>query len=719
VKLWVIVAFLGILGTICYAAGTTNKGADTLGASSDSIVVLGPMTVFGLKPLTTSSAEDALLQIGRIPGGASVRPADQFQEGPARSLTDLLKCIPGVRCESEGTQTGKVSIRGSGIQADDGPIGIQFLLDGIPVNDAEGEADVDDYDLRSVHHAEIYKGANSLDNGAYTLGGAINLVPPTGYDAGLPDIKFDGGEFGEAAANVSAGSVKGPIDWYGSVGGRRGNGYRVHSAQQGGNFFGDLGWRLAPGMENRFYLTAVDIDRQLPGGLSHDEVAADSRQADPDSAVSQNFGSREANARIADRLTFVNNTGKTDVGAYWSFRNEESRSYFGGESRDGIYDFTDNNIGASVKYAAGQKFLNRQCDLAGGAAVAYENEDGTNYANVGGARGIRTGSGIRTALNAPLHGSVQISLVKNCVAMAACQAVFAQRRFVDRAAVSAGSDPDDAPGHTLDFFGVNPKLGLRCGDDDAQAFVNVSRSWQPPSFDAMVEIDSAAGSGYEFTPLKPQQAWTAETGLRGEQGAAQWDLCVYRAWVRNELLEMNDAHGSDIGTVNVAATIHQGVEAGVDLDLCKLFIRHARDNRPSNRIVLNQSYTFSDFYFDNDPVYGFNRIAGIPVHVYETQLRFESTAGFFAGTQMQWSLARFPADQANTLFADPYAVFGFSIGYHVARGASVYLEVRNVSDKRYAAGVTPIPDARTADGPARVFQPGEGRSFFGGIGWKW
>jgi iron complex outermembrane recepter protein len=629
--------------------------------------------------------------------------------------------MPGVRCESQGTRTTKVSIRGSGVQTDDGPVGIQFLLDGIPMNDAEGEADIDDFNLRAVRRAEICKGANSTGIGAYALGGTINLVPPTGYDADRLGVHVDGGEFGEAAADISTGAVKGPMDWYASAAGRRTDGFRAHSAQAGGNFFGDLGWKLTPGTENRFYINAVDINRRLPGGLSLDEVAADPRQADPDSAVSQNFGSREANARIADRFTFVNHAGTTDVGAFWSFRNEEDRSFFGAESRDGVYDFTDNNLGMSVTLAARKDLFDRRWDFTCGTGLTYEDEDGTNYANAQGEKGARTGSGIRTAINAPLYGSALFSLVNNCAATVACQAVFAQRRFVDRASASAaGDDPDDAPGHALDFFGVNPKLGLILGpDENARGFFNISHSWQPPSFDAMVEVDTAQDGGYEFTPLLPQQAWTAEAGSRGERGAAAWDVSVYRSWVTNELLEMNDNHGSDIGTVNVARTIHQGIEAGLDLDLLTLFIKRAQGKKPSNRLKLDQSYTFNDFYFDNDPVYAFNRIAGIPVHIYEARLRFESSTGFYAGAQTQWSITRCAADQANTLFADPYALWGCSIGYSAGKGLSVYAEARNVFDKRYAAGVTPIPDARTSSGPARVFEPGEGRSFFGGIGWKW
>jgi iron complex outermembrane receptor protein len=716
---WLFVFVFGVASSVC--AGTADSHTiDSLEKRSDTNGTIDRITVYGARrSLTTPSVQEAQEQADETPGGTTVRSADHFQEGPARSLCDLLKNTPGVYLESDGTEISRVSIRGSGIQADDGPIGIQFLLDGIPMNDAEGEADIDDYDLRAIRYAEIYKGANSLDNGAYNLGGAINFVSPTGYDADRLRFHVDGGDFGEAAADISAGGVKGPIDWYASVAGRRGDGYRIHSAQKGGNFFGDLGWKLTPGLENRFYLNVVSLGRELSGGLSHDEANTAPTQADPDSAISQNFGTSETMARIADRLTFTKGDDRIGFGVYWQLRNEEERSFYGAESFDGIYDFTDDNFGASGKVEAKCMILQFPCKVTGGLGMTYESEDGENYVNAGGVKGVQTGSGLRTAVNTPLYGSVRIDLLKNLAVMIGCQVTYAMRRFEDRTGAS-DDDSGDAPVHTVNLFGANPRIGLLFGmGKDAQAFVNFNHSWQPPSFDQMVEIDTSAGGGYDFSALLPQQAWTAEAGVRSERGVVEWNLSVYRSWVSDELLEMNDVHGSDIGTVNVAHTVHQGIEAGLKVEILNSLFIHALEASLANRLTLNQSYTFNDFSFDNDPVYGRNRIAGVPVHLYEAELRFESPEGFYAGPQVQCNITRYPADQANTQFVDPYATIGISAGYHAKKGASIYCEVRNMFDNHYAGGVTPIPDARAVDGPARIFQPGEGRSFFGGVGWSW
>src|ERR1700756_5522437 len=84
-----------------------------------------------------------------------------------------------------------------------------------------------------------------------------------------------------------------------------------------------------------------------------------------------------------------------------------------------------------------------------------------------------------------------------------------------------------------------------------QAFVNFSRSWQPPSLDNLVEFTEGPDSSVVYTPLQPQHAWTIEMGTRGEISRIQWELSLYRSWLRDELLELNDAFGNDIGTTNV------------------------------------------------------------------------------------------------------------------------------------------------------------------------
>jgi iron complex outermembrane recepter protein len=93
-----------------------------------------------------------------------------------------------------------------------------------------------------------------------------------------------------------------------------------------------------------------------------------------------------------------------------------------------------------------------------------------------------------------------------------------------------------------------------------------------------------------------------------------------------------------------------------------------QSNRAGDRLSLDQNYTLNDFHFDRDAVYGDNRIAGIPIHVYEAQLLYEMPSGFYAAPNLQCNLSRYPVDEANTLFADSYLLLGFRAGFRQTNG---------------------------------------------------
>jgi iron complex outermembrane receptor protein len=302
------------------------------------------------------------------------------------------------------------------------------------------------------------------------------------------------------------------------------------------------------------------------------------------------------------------------------------------------------------------------------------------------------------------------------------QAIYVQRHFSDYFNDTASGDASA----NLVFHTINPKLGAIYEiDDKSQIYANFSRSWQPPSFDNMVDFDDnnsppPFGTGsLVFTPLQAQRAWTAEVGTRGEKGRFSWELSLYHSWVRNELLEIINQQGEDIGAFNVNRSYHQGIEAGLEIDLLDSLLVPKNKDHEGDKLSFDQTYTFNDFHFDNDPIYGNNRIGGIPIHLYQAELMYEMPCGFYAGPNLQCNLTQYPVDHANTLYADSYALLGFKAGWKFKCGLSVFFEAKNLTDKTYASSVDSIPDARVAamNGPIEIFHPGDGRSFYAGASW--
>jgi iron complex outermembrane receptor protein len=701
-----IIAVAVIAIQTAQAAETSNNPAET-----EEVTVTGEAT----GSLTSVSPEESAKQKTQVPGGFTIKTADEMKLGRASNFEDLLQRAPGVFLQSEnGAEVSKISIRGSGITSEDEPLGVMFLLDGLNYNQGDGEAILEDFDIAALSHAEIFRGSDALKYGALTLGGAINLVPFTGYDAAPFQVRLEGGSYGYFRGEMSGGAVEGLLDQFGSIGFRERDGFREHSREDTEILFADLGYKFSDQVENRFYLTLDRTNRNLPGGLTKSEMEDAPSQANP-LAIAEDWNKEWNYIRLADKLSIRTEEDQFDAGAFWFHRDLENREFFSPDFRQGIEMFYSDNFGGNLNFVSRRELFGRRNLFTIGLNPQIENEESQNYENLSGHTGATTARGEGISLNVPLYLEDQFYVTPRLSILAGAQAIFAERHFIDEFV----SDAQGNQSNRQTFWGFNPKLGAIYEiNRQTQAFVNFSRSWQPPSLDNVVEFTEGPDSSVVYTPLQPQHAWTIEIGTRGEISRVQWELSFYRSWVRNELLELNDRFGNDIGTTNVPRSIHQGIEASLEVELLREILTPKRGNRAGDRLSLDQSYTLNDFHFDQDSVYGDNRIAGIPIHVYEAQLLYETPSGFYAGPNVQYNLSSYPVDQANTLFADSYVLLGFRAGFRRTNGCSVFLDCKNLTNQRYASSIDVIADARTEPNP-EIFHPGDGRSFYGGVSWSW
>jgi iron complex outermembrane recepter protein len=664
---------------------------------------------------TSPSLEEAAYQRREIPGAITLRDTSDMYRGLASGFQDLLARTPGLVMQSEnGSEVGEMSIRGSGVLSDEEPIGIMFLLDGFPMNQGDGQAILEDFNLGAVKYAEVFRGANAFKYGSITLGGAVNLVSRTGYDAAPAELRLEGGSFGFFRGQVASGGAEGSVDYFAAVTGRRTDGYRLHQAENSEDFTGNLGWKLSDRLENRVFISFSRTDRQRPGGLTKDQLEEDPRQADP-VAVQQDLNKAWTYSRIADKITFKTDTEQIDAGVFWWHRNLVSRDYYTADSPDGIQGYYSDNVGVVLNSVTRGQVFGQANTLTAGLSPNVEREVDANYQNIGGLRGARTAADTEFSVNAPFYLEDQLHLTEKLSVIGGLQAIYAQRNFHD---LFVNTVTGDTSGDLV-VRGLNPKLGLLYEvDRGTQFFANYSRSWEPPSFDNMVEFDDAPGGSLVFTPLLPQHAWTAEFGGRGELGSFRWELALFHSWVRNELLDVNNAQGVNLGAVNIDRTYHQGIEAGAETELLGAVFTRRGAGRKEDSLVWEQSYTLNDLHFDHDPVYGNNRIAIIPIHLYQAALTYRHPSGFYAGPTLRWNITKYPVDHANTLYADAYAVLGLRAGYQSSNGFSVFVEGKNLTGERYAGDVDPIPDARTAGGLPTIFHPGDGRGVFAGVAWR-
>jgi iron complex outermembrane receptor protein len=209
-------------------------------------------------------------------------------------------------------------------------------------------------------------------------------------------------------------------------------------------------------------------------------------------------------------------------------------------------------------------------------------------------------------------------------------------------------------------------------------------------------------------------------GTRGERGRFSWDVTAYHAWVEDELLAfaVPGAAPGVTSTINASSTAHMGVEAGGAVRIIEGILRDGK-GRAADAVALHGHYLWSRFRFQDDGTYGNNQMPGIPEHYLRVELTYEHPNGFYFGPNIEYMPFKYPVDMAGALFADPYALVGLKAGWRAKKGLNAFVEVRNLTDKRYAATTGVLTDSRLPGANAAQFLPGDGRAIYTGLEWKW
>jgi iron complex outermembrane recepter protein len=703
-------------------AQQTNEPAASSGAAP--VIVLPPVTVTAFtnrQSLTSPSIEEAEKIKKEVPGGFTVQGLHSMNQGRVSSLDDLMQDAPGFVTLSENeVEVSKVFIRGSGVIQEDEPIGVQYLIDGLTLNQGDGEIILEDFDVGTFKYAEVYRGANALQYGGIGLGGAVNFVPFTGYDAAPLSVRLEGGSFGFVRGQLSTGGVDGPFDYYVSASARDREGWRVHSDENTQLLFSDFGYRITTNLENRLYAMVDQTQRQLPGALSMQQLESNPSQTQF-GATTEDFQKNWYYFRLADKLTLKTDNEEADAGVYWWHRNAYEPNFYSTDpaniENQGTGAFYADDFGALLNSTTHTEFLGGENVLTFGFNPTTESERDIYYQNLNGQKGAETGADDEWSVNLVLYGQWQHYFTEKLSLVAGIQWIYAQRHFYDYFNDTVDGDQSA----NVIYHGINPKIGAMYDlTDKDQLFVNYSRSYQPPSFDEMVDFDdSVVGASQTFTQLLPQSAWTVETGARGEDGRFKWELALYHSWVSDEILDQNNAADIDIGAINATHSYHQGIEAGLEARLMDGIFIDEDKTHAADRLTLKQNYTLTDTHFDNDPVYGNNRIAGVPIHFYQMQLMYESPKGFYAGPNVNWIMTKYPVDNANLMNTPASFLLGFRAGCKLGHGIEVFVDARNLLDQRYASSVDPISSEKAFAAPIQVYHPGDPRSFYGGVSWTW
>lgn len=698
-------------------------------------------------------------ELSKIPGSTSVISSKKVEKGRVGTAADVLKLQPGVTAVSAGGNDAlRISIRGSGINRAVGSFreGIHFLFDGLPVT-GNGGTPFELFEPLGLSNTEVLRGAAGLKYGAQAQGGAINYVTQTGQDFAregkIFNLRYESGSFGYNKAYLSTGGVDGKADWFAAAVGSIRDGYQEQSYSKSGRFIGNAGYKFNEDVETRFYFRYGFTDFDQPGNLTKAEIQNSPRKANT-ANLTRDAGRRQPGSTwIANKTNVkIDDESKFEFGfVYHDYpivirgsapvagTTVGGTTFNGGRTRT---DWTDTDLTGSLRYIRDEHFGDHQNIATFGLlsntsiqAGVWTVTTGTPVANTGNVIKQNDYSG---SSNNVLYWNNRFEILpkEHLWFITDAQLTYNRRenniRKVDNIADATIARRGDRQYH-YDSVNSQWSAGLlyQIIPEQWEVYGTASRTIEPA--DNWKYSGSSTGQGAGANQLGvielKESVWTTgEIGTRGKfLERFEGSLALYHAQIRNELLSVQtDPNDSSTRfNTNASPTVHQGIEVGLDTVLWKEEPITSNDpkavveKKAPHQLKFTQAYTWNDFYFQHDPVFGKNRLPGLATHFYQGELNYEHSSGFYAGLGANVS-SNYSLDYANTYSVNAYVTYDAKIGYqNEKQGWEVFLDFRNLTGERYAASVTPVFLSGTGGQDSAQLQPGDGFGITGGFSYKY
>ncbi len=638
----------------------------------------------------SDSISAAAVRVSETPGGASLLTPSDWT-GRAVSTEQLFEFEPGVYARERGVGTDvRISVRGSGIQRRFGDRGVTLLLDGVPINDADGSFYFRSIDPLSIAHIEVFRGANGLIEGGAQLGGAIAIVQKNGINApgGLAVVEL--GRFDSYRSSIQYGGQEGALDYYFGYSLAETDGYRVRNRSRTAFYHGNLGYQWSDGARSRFFFHYSDSDAALPGSLALDEFLQDDKQAGTNRVDSADRDL--ATLRIGQRTEWA-----TDIGDWEFYTNFQSLDFDhlinqGAFRFNRLIDYETREFQVGAMGRVNHQFLGKENTVRLRVAGNYGEQDERGFTGfVRPGRPVAHVEKLKTAANLQVYAENQLSLDDRQTIITGFGAVFAERE-----SINLPGDQTRDPAYQNSQSGIVYRIAYQFeATEQTSLFANLSQSFEASPFSEASSL------------LDPQLARTWEVGVRHKGDAITAELAAYRSAIDGEFVDAEIAPG--VSTTQNLDTVHQGVEVAVNTDLSNLF---PIENLPFE-VLLDQSYQFNDFQIEQGPDAG-NQLPGVPDHVYSGRIRLRGNdEKWEAALTANWTPNGFVADNQNTLTTDGFLVWRLSGEISVTDKLTLFGGVDNLFDEAFVNSVSINPS-----GPA-FLNPGNGRAIYGGVRLAW
>lgn len=664
-------AFVSGVNAAAFAGSAAGEGSVT-----DRVVITGYRL--------NAPAEAAAAEAARQPGNIAVVDAESFETRYAIGFADTLAFTAGVIAQPRFGEDGRLSVRGSGLANNTHLRGVELIFNGVPMNNADGFGDYQEIDPLFMSHMAVNRGANGFRSGSSMLGGSIEIAGLSAASLdGRSALRLEGGSFGTSRAHARTGRSSGALDYALAATWQRQDGFRPNGAQSNGRLYTDLGWRWNDAVETRFGILASDINQDIPGNLTLNQLRQGPRQGNTD-AVARQFG-RDINGWRGWMVTHVN----TGAGTASAGVSVTRRSLWHPVPVIIAQDLSDDRLFARWSHEG--QVSGRPVALTLGGDLRRSETDARVFVNAGGSPGFQIGDSLQTAEGAKAFVDVRVGVTDRLDVLAGLINTSTRREVDNFRTPSAGGDAS--------FSNLSARFGALYRVSDAlTGFANISQIFEPPTFS-----DVTQGGVAGFTPIRAMEGVSYEIGLRGSYARYRFEAALYRIEMEHEFTAFTVTPDIPAAIFNADDTLRHGFELGAEALL------HEGDLGVWRTRL---AYTWGDFRFEGDPIYGDNRLPGLGRHRMVAELRY-GLGPVEIAPSVTWQSGDGFTDYANSERLPGQTLIGLSARYDINDRVGLYLEGRNLTDRRYVAAISTVANAATA-APAR-FTPGETRALYAGI----
>lgn len=590
--------------------------------------------------------------------------------------------------------------------------------------------------MEALETIEVVRGAASLQYGPQ-FGGLVNYKIKKGDPNKVLAFETQQtvGSYGLFNTFNAVGGTYKKLSYYGYVHHRSADGWRSNSAYQTHTGYIAANYQFNTKMQFGIEYSKMDYKSQQPGGLTDQQFKENHRQS---SRARNWFGAPFQTVALTFDYQITTNTS-IKIKSFGNFASRNSVGYLRAINiKDSINPKTvqyasrqvdrDNyeNYGAELRMTSRYKLRTKTNVLAYGVR-AYKGNTDRNQLGVG-----STGSDFDLVLSDPIYGRAMKFRTINYAAFIEHIFYFGNRLKVVPGArfemienskagyinvTSAGNIIEEKRTRNVILYGAGAEFKVT---SQSNMYANYSTAFRPVTYSEL----TPSGTTEIIDPkMKDASGFNADFGYRGTLGKfINFDLGVFYLSYENRIGTITQ-DGAPFKT-NIGASVSQGVESYIEIDLVKAFT----SNEKFGNLSLFASNAFIDAKYSkwNNPAIAEDPLKSIkdkkveyaPAYIH----RFGATYNYkkFSSTIQYNTTAAVYTDAVNTELPNAaatvgklpaYQVIDFNFSLRFLENYNVKAGVNNLTDEKYAT--------RRAGGyPGPGILPGNGRTIFVSFGAK-